>query len=66
MPEGEFDPNSELAQEWANEFKMLPHETLAEVIEPRIEELYTLVQSELRRSGYEDPTRTACCRTGAR
>ena len=32
MPEGEFDPNSELAQEWANEFKMLPHETLADVL----------------------------------
>jgi hypothetical protein len=32
MPEGEFDPNSELAQEWANVFKMLPHETLADVL----------------------------------
>ena len=32
MPEGEFDPNSELAQEWANEFKMLPDETLADVL----------------------------------
>jgi len=32
MPEGEFDPNSELAQEWANEFKMLPGETLADVL----------------------------------
>src|SRR4249920_3562417 len=31
MPEGEFDPSSELAQEWANEFKMLPDETLADV-----------------------------------
>jgi uncharacterized protein DUF664 len=32
MPEGEFDPNSELAQEWANEFKMLPDETLADIL----------------------------------
>ena len=32
MPEGEFDPNSELAQEWANEFKMLPDETLADLL----------------------------------
>ena len=32
MPEGEFDPNSELAQEWANEFKLLPDETLADIL----------------------------------
>lgn len=32
MPEGEFDPSSELAQEWANEFTMLPDETLASVL----------------------------------
>jgi uncharacterized protein DUF664 len=32
MPEGEFDPNSELAQEWANEFRMLPDETLADIL----------------------------------
>ncbi|HEX5812689.1 MAG TPA: DinB family protein [Pseudonocardia sp.] len=32
MPEGEFDPSSELAQEWANEFKMLPDETLADIL----------------------------------
>jgi cell division protein FtsA len=34
--------------------RVLSRQTLAEVIEPRIEELYALVQSELRRSGYED------------
>ena len=34
--------------------RMLSRQTLAEVIEPRIEELYSLVQTELRRSGYED------------
>jgi len=32
----------------------LSRKTLAEVIEPRVEELYSLVQAELRRSGYED------------
>ena len=34
--------------------RMLSRQTLAEVIEPRIEELYSLVQQELRRSGFED------------
>jgi cell division protein FtsA len=33
---------------------MLSRQTLAEVIEPRVEELYSLVQAELRRSGFED------------
>ena len=30
--EGEIDPDSELAQRWANEFRMLPDETLADVL----------------------------------
>jgi cell division protein FtsA len=34
--------------------RLLSRQTLAEVIEPRVEELYSLVQAELRRSGYED------------
>jgi len=34
--------------------RQLSVQTLAEVIEPRAEELYTLVQAELRRSGYEE------------
>ena len=34
--------------------RKLSRPMLAEVIEPRIEELYTLVQSELRRSGFEE------------
>jgi len=34
--------------------RMLSRQTLAEVIEPRVEELYSLVQTELRRSGMED------------
>ncbi len=32
----------------------LSRKTLAEVIEPRVEELYSLAQAELRRSGYEE------------
>ena len=34
--------------------RKLTRQTLAEVIEPRVEELYSLVQAELRRSGFEE------------
>ncbi len=34
--------------------RRLARQTLAEVVEPRYEELFSLVQSELRRSGFED------------
>jgi cell division protein FtsA len=34
--------------------RRLSRQTLAEVVEPRYEELFTLIQSELRRSGFED------------
>ena len=34
--------------------RQMSRQTLAEVIEPRYEELFTLVQAELRRSGFED------------
>ncbi|PZP54208.1 MAG: cell division protein FtsA, partial [Azospira oryzae] len=34
--------------------RQLSRQTLAEVIEPRVEELYTLIQAELRRNGFED------------
>ncbi|SCZ50409.1 cell division protein FtsA [Thiohalomonas denitrificans] len=34
--------------------RRLERQTLAEVVEPRYDELFTLVQTELRRSGYED------------
>jgi len=34
--------------------RRLARQTLAEVVEPRYEELFTLVQAELRRSGMED------------
>jgi cell division protein FtsA len=41
--------------------RKLSRQTLAEVIEPRIEELYTLVQAELRRSGFERCCPQASC-----
>ncbi|MEN9457260.1 MAG: cell division protein FtsA [Pseudomonadota bacterium] len=34
--------------------RQMSRATLAEVIEPRVEELYSLVQAELRRSGFEE------------
>ncbi|MDH5553431.1 MAG: cell division protein FtsA, partial [Nitrosomonas sp.] len=34
--------------------RQLSRHTLAEVIEPRAEELYSLIQAELRRSGFEE------------
>lgn len=43
--------------------KMSRH-TLAEVIEPRVEELYSLVQAELRRSGFEERLSSGIVITG--
>jgi len=42
----------------------LSRQTLAEVIEPRVEELYSLVQQELRRSGFEDLLSSGIVLTG--
>ncbi len=44
--------------------KQLSRKTLAEVIEPRVEELYSLIQAELRRSGYEDLLSSGIVLTG--
>lgn len=44
--------------------KQLSRKTLAEVIEPRVEELYSLIQSELRRSGYEELLSSGIVLTG--
>ncbi len=44
--------------------RQLSRQTLAEVIEPRIEELYSLVQAELRRSGFEDLMSSGIVLTG--
>jgi cell division protein FtsA len=44
--------------------RKLSRQTLAEVIEPRIEELYKLVQNELRRSGFEELLSSGIVLTG--
>lgn len=44
--------------------RRLARQTLAEVVEPRYEELFTLVQSELRRSGFEDMIAAGIVLTG--
>ena len=44
--------------------RKLSRQTLAEVIEPRIEELYGLIQAELRRSGFEDVLGSGLVLTG--
>src|SRR5215212_1683094 len=44
--------------------RKLSRPMLAEVIEPRIEELYTLVQAELRRSGFEEMLSSGIVLTG--
>ena len=42
----------------------LSRQALAEVVEPRYDELFTLVQAELRRSGYEDMVPAGIVLTG--
>lgn len=44
--------------------RRLSRQTLAEVVEPRYEELLSLVQAELRRSGYEDMVAAGIVLTG--
>jgi cell division protein FtsA len=44
--------------------RMLSRQTLAEVIEPRVEELYSLIQQVLRESGYEDLLSSGIVLTG--
>ena len=44
--------------------RRLARQTLAEVVESRYEELYTLVRDELRRSGYEEMTAAGVVLTG--
>jgi len=44
--------------------RTLSRQTLADVIEPRVEELYMLVQAELRRSGFEDLMSSGIVLTG--
>lgn len=44
--------------------RVLSQRTLAEVVEPRYEELFTLVQAELRRSGFSDLIASGIVLTG--
>ncbi|MGL6070095.1 cell division protein FtsA [Craterilacuibacter sp.] len=44
--------------------RQMSRATLAEVIEPRVEELFQLVQQELRRSGFEDVLSSGIVLTG--
>ena len=44
--------------------RRLARQTLAEVVEPRYEELLTLIQGELRRSGFEDMVAAGMVLTG--
>ena len=46
------------------DMRTLSRQTLADVIEPRVEELYSLVQAELRRSGFEDLLSSGIVLTG--
>ncbi len=44
--------------------RKLSRQALAEVVEPRYDELFTLIQAELRRSGYEDLVAAGIVLTG--
>ncbi len=44
--------------------RMLSRSTLTEVIEPRVEELYLLIQAELQRSGFQDLLSSGIVLTG--
>jgi len=44
--------------------RRLARQTLAEVVEPRYEELFSLVQAEMRRSGFEDAVPAGIVLTG--
>ena len=44
--------------------RRLARQTLAEVVEPRYEELFSLIQAELRRSGFEDLVAAGVVLTG--
>jgi cell division protein FtsA len=44
--------------------RMLSKQMLSEVIEPRVEELYSLIQAELRRSGFEEQISSGIVLTG--
>jgi len=58
------DENIEVPSIGDRPSRRLARHTLAEVVEPRYEELLTLVQTELRRSGFEDLVAAGVVLTG--
>ena len=60
------DPNATVQVPGVGEraSRQLSRQTLAEVIEPRVEELYSLIQAELRRSGFEELLSSGIVLTG--
>jgi len=58
------DENIEVPSIGDRPSRRLARHTLAEVVEPRYEELLTLVQAELRRSGFEDLVAAGVVLTG--
>lgn len=44
--------------------KVLPRQIIGEILEPRVEEIFTLIQNELLRSGYEDTVNSGVVITG--
>jgi cell division protein FtsA len=58
------DENIEVPSIGDRPARRLSRQTLAEVVEPRYEELLTLVQAELRRSGFEDMIAAGVVLTG--
>jgi cell division protein FtsA len=44
--------------------RVVPRRELCEILQPRAEELFTLVQADLRKSGYTDPLRGGVILTG--
>ena len=44
--------------------RVLPRQILGEILEPRVEEIFTLIQNELIRSGYEDMVNSGVVITG--
>jgi cell division protein FtsA len=44
--------------------RVLPRQILGEILEPRVEEIFTLIQNDLIRSGYEDTVNSGVVLTG--
>ncbi len=58
------DETIEVASVGERRPRRLARQTLAEVIEPRYDELFSLIQAELRRSGFEDVIASGIVMTG--